>query len=124
MSDSNQDLEFTRHLKRRLDEAEQNLDAGIRSRLTQTRYQALAQRKENPSWWPEWIKQPLPGMAAAFALVLALALTLNGPPSTQPGNGLEDMDLLTAEDQLELYEDLEFYAWLAQEETTEQHESG
>ena len=58
------------------------------------------------------------------AVLLALVLALNGPATNQAGSDLEDLDLLANADQLELYEDLEFYAWLAEEESTDEYETG
>ncbi len=49
--------------------------------------------------------------------MLALALTVS-----EPENGLarevEDLDLLSAGEELELYENLEFYQWLDEREQT------
>ena len=58
------------------------------------------------------------------AVLLALVLALNGPATNQAGSDLEDLDLLANADQLELYEDLECYAWLAEEESTDEYETG
>ena len=59
--------------------------------------------------------------AGAFASVVAtvLALTIMVADS---GNGLakevEDLEMLTAGEEIELYENLEFYLWLQDREST------
>ncbi len=123
MSQQSEDREFEQFTKRLLDDSAEILDGGVQSRLTQARFRALEQTSK-PSWWREWIPQPMPGLALAAGLVLALVFTLNGPTQTQSGNNLEDLDLLAAADQLELYEDMEFYAWLAEENSAEPYETG
>ena len=60
---------------------------------------------------------PAGALASVVATVLALALTVS-----EPENGLarqvEDLDLLSAGEELELYENLEFYQWLDEREQT------
>ena len=53
-------------------------------------------------------------MATACAIVLGVAIYLKQPSGLQ--TNLEDLDLLVAEENLEFYDGLEFYAWLAEEE--------
>ena len=55
---------------------------------------------------------PVAGWASACLIVLGLAIYMNQPNGTLPP--LEDIDLLAAEDNLEFYDGLEFYAWLAE----------
>lgn len=42
----------------------------------------------------------------------------------QSGSTLEDLELLATTDQLEFYEDMEFYAWLAEKDPAETYETG
>ncbi len=123
MSQQPENKDFEKFTKRLLDKSSDNLDAGLQSRLTQARYRALEQ-KSKPSWWREWIPRPAPGFALAACLLLALVFTLNGPAQKQSGSNLEDLELLATTDQLELYEDMEFYAWLAEENPAEPYETG
>lgn len=122
MNNEQQDLEFIDAIRRDLDDASANLDAGIRSRLTKARHAALDQKSARPAWLSGWYVKSAAALAATACLVLALSITLNHAPDSGKGSGLEDMDLLTASDQLELYEDLEFYAWLADEGSAELYE--
>lgn len=123
MSQQPDDKEFEQHIKRLLDDSTEHLDAGVQSRLTQARYRALEQGRKT-SWWSEWIPKPIPAFAAAACVLLALVMTLKDPSGTQSENTLDDLELLATTDQLELYEDLEFYAWLAEEHPAEPYETG
>ena len=99
------------------DSAEQ-LDGPTRSRLTQARHAALdanraGERKSN------WM---LPAVGVAAAAVLAVTVSLNVPNSVPNTGGVEDQqmamtpvdefEIATAEDSIEFYRDVEFYAWL------------
>lgn len=111
-----------------LDESAQQFDAATLSRLNRARQAALAQgrRRILRSWF-------LPvGLASACALVLAVAVwhvcapapvagsaaraTLAAATASATANGsgfnANDLDMVSGDDSLELYQDLEFYAWL------------
>ncbi len=100
-------------IRNQLDASARDLDGATLSRLNQARQRALgeATRARAPRW--TW-------MALASAASLALAVFLlpglrTGAPVTPipvAAGAVEDFDLLTSEDQLALYSDLEFYAWL------------
>jgi hypothetical protein len=97
--------------RRGLDEGVEALDAATLSRLNRARQAALevARRSRRPAWrWPV-------AFAAAASLVLAVAVAPRiAPVATpdEPAIGGADLELLAASDDLALYEDLEFYAWL------------
>ena len=94
------------------DSAEQ-LDAATRSRLTLARHAALDALKERQA--KPWLRLvPLTAAAATAALIIVL-LTNSGQRETDELAALEPVDeleILTAEDSLEFYRDVEFYAWL------------
>lgn len=93
-----------------LDDGEARLDGATRSRLAQARARALEPRRAAWRWW-------LPAGGAVFASLLAAVIWL-GQPAQVPGNGfgaVADLDLLTAGDNLELYQELDFYRWLEEE---------
>lgn len=108
---------FLDSVRRELDAATGRLDGRTLSRLHRIRSEALARRTKpadsERSWWP------LGSLAAAGLLAVSLTLNWSQPTAIVPQNGqaeaLEDIDLLTANDALELYEDYEFYQWLAQQ---------
>ena len=106
---------FIQKIKKELDAG--TVDAGVQSRLTRMRHDALDAGERRgfslkDSIW-RW-----PGLATAGAAALAVFLYFQTPGGVQPN--FEDIDLLASEDPLELYEDLEFYAWLAEEEAAGQ----
>ena len=90
------------------------LDGSTRSRLCQARHAALAQTRQRPRtvWW-------MPAMAsAALAMVVALILPdLRPQPQTLSEENLaaaDDLTLLMNDESLDLLEEMEFYAWLAE----------
>lgn len=111
MSTNDKEREFVEQVRRVLDQSAADVDGATRTRLASLRAAAQAPRHRAMSlWWPA------AGLATA-AGVGALAWTLwFNVPSTQGPPGLEHLDLLTAGDSLELYADLEFYRWLAEDQ--------
>ena len=101
-------------------ESADNLDAASRSRLNQARQAALAEldgstRSYGARWW-------LPAGAMALAAVLAVNIWLGRGVDVMPGSAapmtadIADFELLLDEDNLEMLEDLEFFAWLSEDE--------
>ncbi|GMU44047.1 MAG: hypothetical protein IT479_00920 [Xanthomonadales bacterium] len=100
---------------RQLDEDELHCDATVLSRLNRARQQALdAALRPHRAW-----RLPMALAGATAALLLSLALTLRMPQAPAPlpvaESGAEDFELLAAGAELELIENLEFYAWLEQQ---------
>jgi hypothetical protein len=82
------------------------LDGRTRSRLTQARHAALAVAQQRRMALP-WL---LPAGATAAAAIVAV-LVARGPEPEQQ-TAVDELDIVTAEDSLEFYRDVEFYAWL------------
>ena len=96
---------FDEHLTR--------LDAATLSRLNQARQTALDELDKPGvrSLRGRW----LPLAAAASVSALALAVYLQGGSQMGgeiPDAAVSDLEILLAEDSLELYEELDFYLWL------------
>jgi hypothetical protein len=118
MNEFDQDS-WTSRARTLLDESAEGLDAATLSRLNRARQAALAQVR--PRAAQRWL---LPaGMASACLLLLAVVAwhvqgpggaarlpELPFPASASSASG--DIDLVSSDDSLELYQDLEFYAWL------------
>ena len=112
---------WTGQARRLLDESAQDLDAATLSRLNRTRQAALAVR--SPRHRRAWVWMPA-GLAGACALLLAVGVWHAHVPQTAPlapstasvlsGSAVNaaDMDLLASGDNLEMMQDLDFYAWL------------
>ena len=95
-----------------LDESAEGLDAATLSRLNQARHAALSGRPARQHWFVP------AGLASACVLLLAV-LTWHAyrpmssddavfPKAATSG----DIELVSSDDSLEFYQDLEFYAWL------------
>jgi len=113
MSDQNKEKQFIDNVKKALDLGTENLDAGTQAKLTRMRHKALDAGERKTFDIRQWFTVPVAGWATACLLILGLAIYWqqpNGAPLP-----LEDIDLLAAEDNLEFYDGLEFYAWLAEE---------
>lgn len=102
-----------------LDASTHSLDAASLSRLNRARQAALAQRQRSVRTW--WL--PAAGLAASCALVLAAVEWFPHPrPTVAPAMHAvaADAEVAAADDSLEFYQDLEFYAWLdAQEQDSD-----
>lgn len=112
MSNPDREKQFVDNVKKALDLGAENLDAGTQAKLTRARHKALDAGERKGFDIRQWFTVPVAGWATACILVLGLTFFVktNGTPPP-----LEDIDLLVAEDNLEFYDGLEFYAWLAEE---------
>jgi len=113
MNEQDKEKQFIDNVKKALDLGAENLDAGTQSKLTRMRHQALDAGERKGFDIRQWFTLPAVGWATACILVLGLTIYMKQPNGTVPP--LEDIDLLAAEDNLEFYDGLEFYAWLAEE---------
>ncbi len=100
-----------------LDESARDLDAASLSRLNRARQIALAELKPNQSS-KKWTMGTL-ALVCAGALAFVVAPRFDSrdqiPVLIQTNNDtalMEEFELLSSEDQLEMLENLEFYAWL------------
>ncbi|HEB28771.1 MAG TPA: DUF3619 family protein [Porticoccus sp.] len=95
--------DFEKKMQEVLRRSERELDTDTTQRLAQARTQALdgASQRRAPRFFV-----PVTGMALASVLALVLVLS----PTQQNQD-----DVLLSEG-LDLYEDMEFYSWLASEE--------
>jgi len=104
---------FLRQSKKLLDDSVDSLDAATLSRLNQARQRALGKHRSN------LFAGSRTGIVfASFAVAAIVALLWTQMPLQQPetlAQQYEDIDMLTAETDLELLEDLEFVSWLLEE---------
>lgn len=94
-----------------LDQSVENLNPETLARLRAARHQALYPRSDSNHirWtWPAW------GLTTAIVLVLAVMLWPWSFRHDPPLLHLEDIEMLASGESLDLYEDLDFYAWLAE----------
>jgi hypothetical protein len=93
----------------------EQLDARTRSRLTQARHAALDELKRTRGVHARWIWAPAGGVAAAAAITVFLIGRPDIDPATSGAPALEDLEAVAAVENIELLEDVEFYAWLAEQ---------
>jgi len=120
MSDE-QSASFEQRAQAVLQDSAEQLDGATRSRLTQARHAALEvakQRQAKPWLW----LMPVTGAAAAAVLAVVLLVNPASQSIDQAAFGpVDELEIIAAEDSLEFYRDVEFYAWLdsvLDEETT------
>lgn len=111
---------FEDRTREALNQSADQLDARIRSRLTQARFAAVeeARKQRTPFAWRMWI--PIGGAAAAALAVLVWSGGLRQLGPTQSGlsgvaqvqSPFADLDIIAAEENLEMMEEIEFYSWL------------
>lgn len=108
------DREFASRVKRVLDRAVSEMDQPTTLRLQRGRLAALESKPRRPVWIA-WIS----GLAVASVMTLALYLWVPQPiPQQHVAVPLDDFDLVTSVENVELAEDLEFFHWLADDDTT------
>lgn len=102
--------EFEQRIRAKLDADLETLDPVIAQRLQRARRQALSAAR--PASTPFW--QPAIGFAVAALLVLTVAIRPGMQPETPSPAALTDLELIAADDSLQLFEELDFYEWLAE----------
>lgn len=110
MADTPKDEPWLANVVQHLDTTTRDLDAATLSRLNRARQAALSELK--PARTRFW--RFLPVLATAGALALAIGLWSRAPTPAEavPSNPAEDFVMLSEGEQIDLYKDLEFYAWL------------
>lgn len=102
---------FINAAKVTLDRSTEDLDDGVLRRLRVARHRALETPASAAAW--AWAS----GLAAASVVVLAVTFWLMQPSVTDPLPDLNDLGVLATAENLEFYDDLEFYSWLAVRES-------
>lgn len=104
-----------------LDAAADDVDAATRTRLRAIRREALASADspQKAAWWV-----PL-GSLATVATLAVMTVTLLGtvPDENDFMPPLEDIALLSDKEELEFYEELDFYLWLDSEQVKQENTS-
>jgi hypothetical protein len=91
-----------------------NLDGPTRSRLNRARQQAVAIAEKRPH---KWMRALVPATGLATAALLAVMLQLSPASKVQRNPeavALEDLDIVSDADSLDLMQDIDFYAWMPQ----------
>lgn len=106
--------------------SEQQIPESVKLRLDGIRAEAMRKalvesnaKPQDRGWrWTRWAPQGFAVPASAFASISMLVTTLaifnpSEPLETMPLVAAEDSLVLASEEEIELYENLEFYQWLA-----------
>jgi len=121
MTDKNDKLLSLSH--QLLDDSLDDLDDSILARLRQSRLQAVntVNQKTKPSYgasipFPSWLAPVSTGATFATIALMTTLFWFQPPPATNSQESLmEDIHLLSQSDELELYQNMEFYLWLEDE---------
>ena len=105
---SKTDSEFVGQVRQQLDQHADAVDELTVAKLGAARRQALSQRRPARQVW-----LPLVGLATAAAIVLVSFMLIQQSPIQDA-----DLDLWVASDDLELIEELDFYAWLEETQSS------
>jgi len=101
-----------------LDKQTHQIDAETLQRIGTARREALAQLSETGHAFRRW------GWMAGGAVALTCSILIISAVIFRPGTSLEfspqglELELMASQDDLEFYEELEFYRWLEQMEET------
>jgi len=112
-----EDNALARRSKALFDASVSGLDAHVRSRLTQARHAAVEAREHKRRPWFSYVRLPVVGVATV-ALAVCIGIAMDFMSSRGDGQPLsaalaaDDLALLADADNLDLIEDMEFYAWL------------
>jgi hypothetical protein len=105
---SKTDSEFVGQVRQQLDQHADAVDELTAAQLGAARRQALSQQRPARQVW-----LPLVGLATAAAVILVSFMLIQPPPVQDAG-----LDLWVASDDLELIEELDFYAWLEETQSS------
>lgn len=115
MTTARNEEEIVKEVKELLDASVERLSPGMETRLRQVRREALLQLESRRRWSP-FGKWATAGSFAAVAAVIGLSVWLKTPEQSVPVAAVDDTEIVASHEPLEVYEDLEFYRWLAHKE--------
>lgn len=116
MSTKERDERLVAMVKEHLDAGVDALDNRTTARLRAARLKAVESARGRRGWFrlPRWVA--VGGFATAAAAILAVGVWLSDAPRESAVATADDLEIVAAQDQMQLYEDLEFYRWLATQE--------
>ncbi len=100
--------------RKELDASIEGLDRQTLARLREARCAALAAAENKRVRWPSFPKWATAGGLASIAvMVVAVSLWHSASRQSLPVKQADDVEIITSQEHLEMYKDLEFYRWLA-----------
>lgn len=94
-----------------LDRSADELDRQTILRLQRARVQALSARPRSVRWIVAG------GLATALAMTLSAVVWVSTPSAVIPLHDADDVEVVTAAEHLEFYDEIDFYRWLADHES-------
>lgn len=113
MTGEERDTAFAERMKKLLDESGARPDEQTSIRLRSIRLRVLEVAEQQVPWYqrfPRWVMGG--GLATAMMLIMVVSFWTATARNPLPVAQVEDLDILTTNEQLELYKDLDFYRWL------------
>ncbi len=104
-------------LKEALDASCERIDANTLARMKTGRVRALELAESHNSLFfrrPRWLTAG--GLATAALLVVMVTGWFVASRQNRPAQQLDDLEIMAAQEQLDLYADLDFYRWLPADE--------
>ena len=120
MNANDWERQFLEKVKGLLNEGVENLDRQTGQRLEHIRIKALeaAREKRSGFFTPlRWVM--VGGFATATMAAVALFFWLNTSPGDLPVKQVEDFEIITSQEPIDFYQNLDFYRWLATKENGE-----
>jgi Protein of unknown function (DUF3619) len=105
---------FLEHIRKELDAGTENLDHDVLLRLRKVRQVTLEEAEKRAGrrfFIPKWVTAG--GIATAMMMVVAVSFWYKSAPEGIPVRQAEDVEILTAQENLDISRDLDFYRWLA-----------
>lgn len=115
MMSEEHDKNFVEGMRNLLNATEAEVEPQVRMRLRSARLKALDAAAEPVPWFLRLPRLVTVGSLAAAA-VISISLWILAERGTLPTGQVEDLELLTNKEQMELYKDLDFYRWLESSE--------
>lgn len=112
---------FLENIREELDRSCESLDGHTQSRLNSIRHAAIEQGQKSPG---RALLAPFGGFVTACVLVLLVTVyypgqtELSSPETPGTVSPIEDLDILTSNESLDFFENLEFYQWLEENESS------
>lgn len=113
MKSNEREQAFVDRVRGVLLESEAQTDARVKMRLQSARLKALDAAQDPAPWYerfPRWITAS--GVATAVVLVASVTLWVSTEQWNRPSDQMDELEILTTKEQLDMYKDLEFYRWL------------
>lgn len=122
MNEPNEERKATKLAKQALDSYAESLDAETLSKIGSVRRQVLEGINKPMPWYSSWFVMAGGGIAAAaLALIVTLRIATESEFDAIPAT--EDIELLVSGEELDFFDQLEFYQWLEEDKSAVENHS-